>query len=390
MLLPGMSGTTRTDPQDWVAQQAALARFGEYALRSEDLDRILHEACRLTAAALGTELARVVTPAAEGGQLMVRAGIGWQPDVVGVITTDAASGLEGLALRSGTAALSPDLAQETRFAVPDFVRDHGCRSSACAVILGVDGAPPFGVLQVDSRQPRSFGEQDLACLRSYANLLASAVGRLRANALLRRRADDNERLLRELQHRVKNNLQVIVAILDLQSRQLRMPESRAAMRGVARRIEALRLLHDKLHLSGKVDELDLGEYLAQLSAGLLSFHEGGTTRVQLALEVERGLLVSPDQAAPLGLAVNEFITNSLKHAFGDGIGRIGLALAAHPAQRALLRLWDDGHGLPAPRPKHGTGIRMIENFGRQLGSAVHWSSDETGTRLEMTIRLRGA
>ncbi|MDO9498992.1 sensor histidine kinase [Falsiroseomonas sp.] len=384
-----MSITLRADPRENLAQQAALARFGEYALRSDDLDLILQEACRLVAEALGTELAKVVALGPDGTTLTVRAGIGWAPGVVGELTTDISCGPEGLALRSGEAVVSPDLAQETRFEVPEFMRAHGCLASICVVIVGVDGAAPYGVLQVDSQRPKAFGEQDVAFLRTYANLLASAVGRMRANARLRRKADDNERLLRELQHRVKNNLQVIVAILDLQSRQLRAPESRAAMRSVARRVEALRLLHDKLHLSGEVDELDLGEYLAQLSAGLLSFHEGSTTRVQLALEVERGLLVSPDQAAPLGLAVNEFITNSLKHAFGGGIGRIGLVLARHPGQRALLRLSDDGQGLPVPRPKHGTGMRMIENFGRQLGSAVHWSSDGTGTRLEMTIRLRG-
>ncbi|NKE48709.1 GAF domain-containing protein [Roseomonas frigidaquae] len=357
-------------------------------MRADDLDQILHEACRLVAEALGTELAKVVALGADGRTLTVRAGIGWRDEVDGV-TTDITCGPEGLALRSGAAVVSPNLAQEQRFDVPDFVREHGCQATVCVVIVGVDGTAPYGVLQVDSRRPQAFGEQDVAFLQSYANLLAAAVGRLRANARLRRKADDNERLLRELQHRVKNNLQVIVAILDLQSRQLRTPESRAAMRGVARRVEALRLLHDKLHLSGEVDELDLGEYLAQLSAGLLSFHEGSTARVQLALEVEPGLVVSPDQAAPLGLAVNEFITNSLKHAFGDRVGRIGLTLAAAPAQRALLRLWDDGRGLPEPRPKNGTGMRMIESFGRQLGSAVHWSSDGTGTRLEMTIRLRG-
>ncbi|WP_439599027.1 sensor histidine kinase [Falsiroseomonas sp.] len=380
----------RSRPEHLLAQQAALARFGEYALMSEDLDRILHEACRLVAEALGTDLAKVVALEPDGQTLRVRAGIGWSPGVVGTLTTHIGTGPEGLALRSKEAVVSPDLAEERRFDVPDFVKAQGVRASACVVIMGLDGKPPYGVLQVDSRRPQAFGEQDLAFLRTYANLLASAVGRLRANARLRRKADDNERLLRELQHRVKNNLQVMVAILDLQARQLRAPESRAALRSVARRVEALRLLHDKLHLSGEVDQLDLGEYLAQLSASLLSFHEGSTARVQLALEVERGLVVSPDQAAPLGLAVNEFITNSLKHAFGEGSGRIGLTLSAAPAQRARLRLWDDGQGLPVPPPKTGTGMRMIESFGRQLGSAVHWTSDSSGTRLEMTIRLRGA
>lgn len=390
MLETGMSITAHANPNDALAHQAALARFGEIALRSDDLNQILHKACSLVAEALGTDLAMVVELGGDGRELMVRAGVGWNPGVVGMETNDIDGGPEGLALRIGEAVVAPDLARETRFVVPDFLREHGCQATVCVVIVGVDQAAPYGVLQVDSRRPRHFDDQDIAFLRTYANMLASAVGRLRANAELRRKADDNERLFHELQHRVKNNLQVMMAILDLQSRQLQAPESRAAMRGVARRVEALRLLHGKLHLSGEVDQIDLGEYLAQLGASLLSFHEGSAARVQLVLEIERGLLVSPDQAAPLGLAVNEFITNSLKHAFDDGLGRIGLTLKTAPAQRALLQLWDDGKGLSAPQSRTGTGMRMIESFGRQLGSAVHWCSDARGTRLEMTIRLRGA
>jgi two-component sensor histidine kinase len=383
-----MSTNTQADPQELLAQQAALARFGEFALKCDDLGEILHEACRLVGEALGTDLAKVVELQPDGRTLLVREGVGWPPGVVGVVRTEMDQGPEGLALRTGQAVVSPDLEQEDRFAVPRFVREHGSQAAVCVVIMGVDGTQPYGVLQVDSRRREAFGPADVSFLQTYANMLASAVGRLRASAELRRKAEDNERLLRELQHRVKNNLQVMVAMLDLQSRQLRAPESKAAMRGVARRVEALRLLHDKLHLSGEVDQIDIGEYLAQLSAGLLGFHEGGAARIQLVLEVQHGLIASPDQAAPLGLAVNEFITNSLKHAFGSGRGRVGLKLEAETSQRAKLSLWDNGSGLPVQRDRGGTGMRMIESFGRQLGSAVHWASDSTGTRLEMTIRLR--
>ena len=181
---------------DSLAQQVALARFGELALKAEDLDEILHEACRLVAEALGTGLAKVVELQPDRRTLLVRAGIGWRAGVVGATLTSIDDGPEGLALRDGTAVISPELSGETRFRIPGFILEHGVQSIVCVVIVGADGGLPYGVLQVDSRQPADFGTETVAFLRNYANMLASAVLRLRSATELRRRADDNERLLR--------------------------------------------------------------------------------------------------------------------------------------------------------------------------------------------------
>ena len=400
-----MAGVVDPNRDESLAQQGALARFGELALRSEDLDEILHEACRLVGGALGTDLAKVVELTADGRTLLVRAGVGWRPGVVGEIRTNISDpSPEGLVLRSREPVVSPDLAREDRFGVPDFVAEHGVKATICVPILGIDSAPPYGALQVDSREPRGFGDEQMSFLRTYANMVASAVGRLRAAAELReragenerllrevrRRADDNERLLRELQHRVKNNLQVMVGLVEVQSRQAGGGSAKPALRAIGRRIEALRLLHDKLHIGGDVDRLDLGDYLGQLAAGLLRFHEGEAKRIKLVLDVERGLVASPDQAAPLGLVVNEFTTNSLKYAFDDGPGAIGLRLATLGGGGVCIELSDDGKGLPPEGATGGgTGMRLIANLARQLHSQPEWSANGgRGTRLRMEVQLR--
>jgi len=161
-------------------QQTVLARFGELALRSDNLDEILTEACRLVGEALGTDLAKVMELQADGTSLSVRAGVGWKPGVVGEVTlkaTDDSS--EGHALKTGEPMISPDIATETRFTYAPFLIAHGVRAVANVVIIGGQGRPPFGVLQIDSRTPRWFTDTDTAFLRSYANLLAAAVDRLR-------------------------------------------------------------------------------------------------------------------------------------------------------------------------------------------------------------------
>lgn len=179
-------------------QQTALARFGELALRSDALEEILTEACRLAAEALGTDLAKVVELQEDGKTLMVRAGVGWKPGVIGVATITAEQDTsEGHALRTGEPMISPDIATETRFRYSQFLIDNGVRAVANVLIIGGQGRPPFGILQIDSRVPRQFTESDTLFLRSYANLLAGAVDRLRFRLALEETVAERTRELTE-------------------------------------------------------------------------------------------------------------------------------------------------------------------------------------------------
>jgi signal transduction histidine kinase/CheY-like chemotaxis protein len=164
---------------DLLRHQTTLARFGELALRSNDLDGILTEACRLAGEALGTDLAKVVELQEDGKTLVVRAGVGWKPGVIGVATITAEEDTsEGHALRTGEPMISPDIATETRFKYSQFLIDNNVRAVANVLIIGGQGKAPFGILQIDSHVPRQFTESDTLFLRSYANLLAAAVDRL--------------------------------------------------------------------------------------------------------------------------------------------------------------------------------------------------------------------
>ncbi len=161
-------------------QQTAMAKFGELALQCDDLDEILTEACRLVGQALGTDLAKVMELQADGETLLVRAGVGWKPGVVGEVTLKATSdSSEGHALKTGEPMISPDIEHETRFKYPAFLTENGVKAVANVVIIGGLDQQPFGILQIDSREPRQFNDDDTNFLRGYANLLAAAVSRLR-------------------------------------------------------------------------------------------------------------------------------------------------------------------------------------------------------------------
>ena len=193
-----MSDTGVPMHDDLLKQQTVFARFGELALKSDDLDQILMEACRLAGEALGTDLAKVVMLQEDGETMIVRAGVGWGPDVVGVATITAAGDTsEGHCLRTGEPMISPDIAKETRFKYPQFLIENGVRAVANVIIIGGHDRPPFGVLQIDSRVPREFTESDTFFLRSYANLLAAAVDRIRVTNEGRNKEEQLRLMLQE-------------------------------------------------------------------------------------------------------------------------------------------------------------------------------------------------
>lgn len=380
-----MAEQHRDRAQDLLQQQITLARFGEFALKSEELDEILTEACRLVGEVLGSELAKVMELSPDGTELLVRAGVGWRPGVVGraKLQTGRLSAA-GHALLTGAPVISNHLAKEERFDLPGFLKEHGVQAMVNVIILGADGKPPYGILEVDSPSPRAFSDDDAAFLRGYANLLAAAVHRFGVVRELRTRADEKERLLHELQHRVKNNLQVITSLVNVQARRAKHPDAQRELRVIGDRIETLRLVHDRLHATGEVDRLDLGTYLGELAASLLRFHRGGATNIRLISDV--GLVtVSPEVAVPIEIIVTEFMTNSLKYAFGGSGGSIGVRLEQIASGRARLLLWDDGKGIP-DNTASGTGLQLIAGFARQLGADVAWENDR-GTKLALTLMI---
>ncbi len=168
------------DHPELLRHKTALATFGELALRSENLGDILTHACRQVGDALGCDLASVMELQEDGQTLLLRAGVGWEPGTVGEATlTLTGEGSGSLPWQAGEPILSPDTSRETRLRYPKLLTDRGIKAVASVLIIGGSDRSSFGLLQVGSRTPRPFDEDDITCLRSYANLLAAAIDRLR-------------------------------------------------------------------------------------------------------------------------------------------------------------------------------------------------------------------
>src|SRR4051794_2394104 len=160
-----LSKVEESESRDLLRQQGILARFGELALKSGDLDELLTEACRLVAEALGTALATVMELQSDGETLLVRAGVGWEPSMVGKVTIRCLEdSSERHALKTGRPVISPNLEKEMRFSYPPSLVDNGVKAVANVAIVGAEGRAPFGVLQIGSREPRQFTDNDTAFL----------------------------------------------------------------------------------------------------------------------------------------------------------------------------------------------------------------------------------
>ncbi|GAA4254537.1 sensor histidine kinase [Azospirillum formosense] len=217
-----------------------------------------------------------------------------------------------------------------------------------------------------------------------ANLeeLASVYDTMRNTSLLLRRAEDQRIMsMRELQHRVKNDLQAILSLLALESGQARSEETIRILDQLQGRIEALRLVHSRLYEASQVGVVELGEYLLELCANAVALHGRGLAGgIALRTSVDHAY-VDHNTAVSLGLIANEFITNSAKHAFPQGSGTITLALLVTKPGEIQLNLSDNGVGLPPERVR-SSGLELIGMLAEQVGAEAAWTtSPQTSLRL---------
>jgi PAS domain S-box-containing protein len=187
-MTPGRAASSVGELAMRLRQQELVSRLGRFALRHDDLQMILQEACVAAAEGLGTRFAKVLEYLPAEKAFLIRAGVGWREGVVGhaKLKADIASPA-GYAFRTGQRVIANELGTESRFRIPALLREHGI-GSMINVLIGGGVRPPFGVLEVDSTGRAEFNENDVAFLESLANTLADAVEKQQRLELLRAHA----------------------------------------------------------------------------------------------------------------------------------------------------------------------------------------------------------
>ena len=366
-------------------QQQLTAEFGRFALRARDTASLLQEATRMCALGLQSEFCKIMEYLPDEHQFILRAGVGWKEGTVGHARAGAdMESPAGYAFKTGNPVISNHLAAESRFRTPAILVEHGVKRAINVLIQG--DQERFGVLEVDSPRSGRFTETDLAFMQSFANLLGIAVDRQRSEEALRdkeklleRSLEHQEVLTREVSHRVKNSLTIVASLLKMQARTSVHAEVERALGDAESRVQTIARVHDRLWRAHEVNTIDLADFMQELVEQLRSSAPPGLTLSCDFVPVT----VATDQAIPLGLLINELVTNAFKYAYPNHAGKVRVSVTSEEEGHLRLTTCDEGTGLPQSMHTAGStslGMKLINSLAREVGGKPQWQDVQPGTR----------
>jgi two-component sensor histidine kinase len=369
-----------------VRQQELLAELGVLALQGTSFIEMLNHTARVTAEGLGAEYCKVMEFLPVENRLLVRAGVGWGEGVVGQATVGAdLASPAGYALTTGKPVISNHLENEQRFRTPELLIEHGIRR-AMNVILQGDGSP-FGVLEVDSRSEGEFGEHDITFLQGAANILGMAIEQQQYQRKLQAALDRHQILLKEVNHRVKNSLQVVSGMLHLQASAVGDTALRDHLQEASTRISAVGRAYERLAYDADYENIGLVSYLREVIHDL----ETAVTPCKVQLEAPEEIQFAADRAILVALTINELILNAGKYAYTDSTGGlIWVRIVRMEKNLVLVSVRDEGIGLPAgfdPTTSKRLGSRLINALTKQLGAESTRPFTAIGTNFTLLIPI---
>ncbi|MBR1154024.1 sensor histidine kinase [Bradyrhizobium sp. JYMT SZCCT0428] len=368
-------------------QQSLLGEFGRTAMQTRDLREILQRATELCATGLQAAFAKVLEYEPDGKRLMVRAGVGWAPGTIDAVSVAADIGSPaGYAYRTGVPVISNHLEADTRFRTPRLLAAYGIRRAINVLIeKGGEGKAFFGVLEVDSADPGQFDQDDANFLAGFAGLLGIAIERQQADARLQEALKHQALLTREMSHRVKNSLTSVVGLLRVQARSAQSEDVRNALQDASLRVSTIAEVHDHLWRSSHIGYVELADFMTELCKKL----RGSTGKHTLHCHADP-MLLGADHAVPLGLLINELVTNAVKYAYPEGCGDIEVS-AREMNGHLHVEVSDHGTGLPEgfdiDQPRASLGFKVVTGMVRQLQGHLTLSNNQTGTRFLLDLPI---
>jgi PAS domain S-box-containing protein len=267
----------------------------------------------------------------------------------------------------------------------DMALQNGFRACWSIPVVSHDGKV-LGSFAMYYGQPRSPTPVELELIELAARLASIALERHQASLQLRASLQEKVVLLKEIHHRVKNNLQIINSLLALQAEKLSDPRVLEIFAESQNRVRAMAMVHESLYRSGDLARVRFAAHVDTLCAHLFRSYSAAS-RVRCELDIA-DVRLDLDRAIPCGLIINELVSNALKHAFpGDRAGRVCVRLEALPASAYALTVCDDGVGLSTeiePERSGTLGLQLVADLTHQIGGTMTIGRDE-GTSI--TVRF---
>ena len=234
----------------------------------------------------------------------------------------------------------------------------------------------------------SISKVDLEGVRIYSVILRDMTEHEAAEQKIKTALLEKEVLLKEIHHRVKNNLQVVSSLLSLQSRGAPDEATRQMFKESQNRVQSMALIHEELYQSKSLSELDFPTYIIQLTSHLFRSHQISSSRIELVTKVD-DVQLGVELAIPCGLIINELVTNALKHAFPAGSGgKVEIELT-QGEDGFVLCVRDNGVGIPEEiglRNSDTLGLRLVRSLVLQLEGKARIERSE-GSEIQITFPL---
>lgn len=370
-----------------IRQQEILAKLGATALKGIPFDELAEQVVQAGAEGLNAECCKLTEYLRIENRLLVIAGVGWCAGTIGAATigTDTESP-SGFALHTGKPVISNHLEAEGRFRTPALLLEHGIKRAINVIVQGE--GKPYGVLEVDSRDPGKFTDHDVTFLQGAANLLGMAIERLHKEQALRAALERQKLLAREINHRVKNSLQLVASMLKLQAGN--DPAASERLEEASGRIAAIGRAHDSLYRTDNVAKIDIAEYLASVCEDRV--HSTPDTEVTFQAEhesTEKPVLLDTDRAIAMALAVTELVMNAARHAYPSGVRRRAWVCMSQRDNLLIVSVRDEGSGLPPDFQTRGTGFgtRLVNALVKQMSGCLRIERRQPGTEFAIEVPL---
>jgi two-component sensor histidine kinase len=194
--------------------------------------------------------------------------------------------------------------------------------------------------------------------------------------------EEKETLLKEVHHRVKNNLQTVSSLLSLQSRNVEEARMKTLLKSTQNRVISMAMVHEMLYMRNDITQIEYKSYVQELSEYLIRSIKGLDSKVQLKIDIP-DIKLGIDTAIPLGLLINEAVTNALKYGFTDEEeGEIYIVLKKELDKQYVLNIGDNGKGFPETityKNSKSLGLKLIHNLTRQLKGTIQRDASKKGT-----------
>jgi two-component sensor histidine kinase len=257
------------------------------------------------------------------------------------------------------------------------------------VILQGDGSP-FGVLEVDSRSEGEFGKHDVAFLQGAANILGMAIEQQQYQRRLQAALDRHQVLLKEVNHRVKNSLQVVSSMLHLQAAAVGDPALSDHLQEASTRISAVGRAYERLAYNADYENIGLVSYMREVIEDL----ETAVAPCKVQFEAPEEIQFAADRAILVALIINELVLNAGKYAYPDCPGGpISVRVVRMEKASVSVSVRDEGVGLPAgfdPTASKRLGSRLIKALAKQLGAELTRPVSSVGTHFTLLVPLEPA